>query len=348
MTAEALTRCPEHLRDSTAGRVLAELSSGTPCSGTALGAALGISRAAVGKAVGVLRELGAPVQAISGQGYLLPGGYEPLRPEVIDDWLRRYGVSPVPYGIRFRTASTSVDLRAPSDDAPSPATVALAAECQSAGRGRVGRSWSSPLGGVYVSVRTGLPTLTSPTVSFGLAAAVELAEIMERLGSPPGLKWPNDLLQDQRKVGGVLSEHAGELLGPCRMTVGVGINLREAPAVPGREAFPAGGLRPPPVQRPRNALVAGVIAAVVRAQEVFAVEGFGAYRERWARYDALLGRRVTVVRPAPEAGLRPSDEAARGIVSGVDEFGRVLLEPAPGASLVPVASGEVQAAGESL
>ncbi|MDR3153047.1 MAG: biotin--[acetyl-CoA-carboxylase] ligase [Deltaproteobacteria bacterium] len=123
-----------------------------------------------------------------------------------------------------------------------PELSSLFADCQSAGRGRFGRAWASPPGGVYASLRLPLaPPFAGSAAGLALAVLVCLA-LEEETGLRPQIKWPNDILLDGRKTGGILLENRqGALMA------GIGLNVGAPPGLPeGRvpEAPPPGALPP--------------------------------------------------------------------------------------------------------
>jgi BirA family biotin operon repressor/biotin-[acetyl-CoA-carboxylase] ligase len=114
-------------------------------------------------------------------------------------------------------------------------TTVVAAE-QTAGRGSRGRGWHSPRGGLWLSMllrpaRTGVELLS-------LRAGLAIAQSLDRLGPGIGLKWPNDLMWGERKLGGVLCEARWAAAAVCWVSVGVGLNVRNpiAPELAGKAA----------------------------------------------------------------------------------------------------------------
>jgi len=124
---------------------------------------------------------------------------------------------------------------------PSPVPVVVVAQAQTGGRGRFDRTWvSPPEGGLYLTVRIpwSRPLAQAPLVSMG--AALALARLCEELGCLGiTLKWPNDLLLDQRKAAGILAEMHHPPRLPPQLLVGVGLNVSLAHAVLSRVGQPA-------------------------------------------------------------------------------------------------------------
>jgi BirA family transcriptional regulator, biotin operon repressor / biotin---[acetyl-CoA-carboxylase] ligase len=206
--------------------LLRALASGRAVSGAALGRELGVSRAAVWKAVRRLVDLGLDIEALPGRGYRL------ARPLTLLD---RDGVqAALPAGIAARLGvlevlaeTDSTNARVLAAERPVGELVACLAEYQSAGRGRRGRQWLSPPGaGICLSVGGRVPAAPSDYAALPTAVGVACAAALEALGVRGiGLKWPNDLLLDGGKLGGILIELRGESQGPATVAVGLGLNI---------------------------------------------------------------------------------------------------------------------------
>jgi nicotinate-nucleotide pyrophosphorylase (carboxylating) len=206
-----------------------------------------------------------------------------------------------------------------------PGAVFVARE-QTAGRGRHGRTWASPPGaGLYLTAVLPGP-VAAPSLT--LAAAVAVAEaVASATGVESRVKWPNDLLWDGRKWGGILAESAHGPDGDV-VLLGVGVDVRDAPGLPADAVSleEAGGRALDPEE-----LLAPVLARLgVRLAE-FARGGFAAVADAYARRSALgAGDRVSV----EGAGQGPST----AIVAGIDPEGRLLLEGFP----APIASATIR------
>ena len=248
-------------------------------SGEALAARLGVSRVAVHKRVARMRALGYPVVS-SARGYRWQEGAPAPRPLA-----RRYR-GPLLERVYYlaEVGSTQDALRAMAE-AGAPEGRLVVAEAQTAGRGRRGRSWLSPRGGLYFSLllRPRLPLAALPRVS--LAAGAALA----RAAGVGGLKWPNDLLApDGRKLAGILME--ADLRGEevRYLVLGVGLNFDPPPAPEG-----AGLAAYAPAGR------AEVLARFLAELEpLYArLDDAEAVLAAWRAHDLTLGRAVRVTAP---------------------------------------------------
>ncbi|WIG54529.1 MAG: Biotin operon repressor / Biotin--protein ligase [Rhodanobacteraceae bacterium] len=285
--------------------VLALLASGGCHAGPDMARRLGISRAAVWKQIEALRAAGLDVQS-SESGYCLEPPLEWIDPATIHAGLpaairRRVG------GIEnhWRLDSTSSECLRRAGELPDRSFVF--ADWQDAGRGRRGRQWvSPPATNLQFSCLKRFAGGYAALSGLSLAVGIAVADALEDCGARGiGLKWPNDLVHGDAKLGGILIELGGEFMGPCHAVVGVGINLRAPPAM--RRALDrpctdlrdvCGGKAPS-----RNALASALVARLVEALDLFDDSGFAAFADAWNARDALNGRAIRV-------------DGARGVFEG--------------------------------
>lgn len=191
-----------------------------------------------------------------------------------------------------RCASTnSVLLAGPLDRA-----VLLAADAQSAGRGRRGRRWHSPAGyGVLFSL--GLPLQRAPSELSGLSIVAGIAAVraLRALGArETALKWPNDLLLRGAKLGGILVETRARGTGSAAV-VGMGLNHRLAPGLAARLKREVAALedvlRPLPA---RNAVIVALAREVLAALRAFDASGLEPFRSDWEALHAYAGKALRV------------------------------------------------------
>jgi BirA family transcriptional regulator, biotin operon repressor / biotin---[acetyl-CoA-carboxylase] ligase len=196
----------------------------------------------------------------------------------------------------------------------------LVAERQTAGRGRLGRVWQSNPGD---SLTFSLSLPLSPRDWSGLSLAVGLS-LAERLHPQVGLKWPNDLWWQDRKLGGILVE-AASMGGHSHVVVGVGLNIRPRPSE-GLNTAPAAltELRP---ELSAASCLAEVALPLVQMLMVFEREGFAPLQARFAARDVLSGRRVH------------TSDGQVGAAAGVSASGAFQLQTDTG--LHPIHSAEV-------
>ncbi len=207
--------------------------------------------------------------------------------------------------------STNTLLLTRADNAPSGAV--LVAERQTAGRGRMGRQWhAEPDASLTFSLLHKLPRGTVPS-GLSLAVGVGVAEALRELGvAGVALKWPNDILREGRKLGGILIELAG-----ASAVIGIGLNLRLPAELPEELRGVATALD---LDIDRNQLLARLLASLHGVLESFGGDGFASLRERWLALNAYAGMPVRVI----------SEFAVpvEGICMGIDVDGALLLETA--------------------
>jgi BirA family biotin operon repressor/biotin-[acetyl-CoA-carboxylase] ligase len=308
-------------------QVFACLADGQFHSGEELAKTLGVSRSAVWKAVSALRELGATLQAVKNRGYRLPQGEEPLDPAMIRGHLARE--------VRDHVARIEAVWSIPSTNTallgrPNPrsgTSEVLLAEYQSAGRGRRGRAWLAPPGGaICLSLSWTFPEVPQDLGALGLVIGVCTLRALTELGvSGARLKWPNDLLVGEKKLGGVLIELRAESAGPACVVIGIGLNVALGAAVlkqvadAGTAATDLAGAGLGAVSR--NVVTAALLGNCVRGLVEFARQGLKPFIEEWRAADALRGRPVNV---------SGAEGTARGLARGIDLHGALLVETPQG------------------
>jgi BirA family transcriptional regulator, biotin operon repressor / biotin---[acetyl-CoA-carboxylase] ligase len=214
--------------------------------------------------------------------------------------------------------------------------VLLAAEEQTAGRGRRGRSWhSAPGRDITFSLARRIARPARELAALSLVAGVAVAKALRTLGvGTAGLKWPNDLVVDGAKLGGILVETRSQG-GTSLAVIGIGINFQPKPELQHRLrrriATMTDLLSPPPS---RNEIVKEIALAMLAALDAFEARGFEAAREEWLALHAHAGQRL-LVRLADGRRLT-------GIASGLSEDGSLQLHTRTG--LRSVRSGQVLSA----
>lgn len=306
-------------------------ADGRPVSGEDLAQRFGISRVAVGKHVNALRATGYQIAAVQGRGYSLTGVPDvPLPAEVRRElrstiWQRLEGGG--------ETGSTNADAAALARAGAVHGTAVLASR-QTAGRGRLGRSWESPTGGVYVSAVLRPPLAPAALTGMPLAVATGVARALERFGVEAEVKWPNDVRLGGSKLAGVLLEISAEADRTLWLVVGVGLNVV-------RPANPTGGAAYLADVAPGTGLAAAaaaVLDGISEGYHLLVEEGFGAVRAAFEARDELAGKPVCV-RDAVGGAV-----VAEGRAAGVDASGRLRVRGAGG--IVEVVSGDVTLAGD--
>ena len=294
-----------------AQRVFNALADGAVHSGEQLAQEQGVTRAAIWKAVGALQELGVEIEATTHRGYRLAKAMTPLDAQRIDAALPPELRTRLRRGdVAWSLASTNSALLAPRSSAdaelPPGQFDFLAAEYQSAGRGRSSRQWFAPPGGALcLSLAWSFASLPKGAAALSLAVGVCALRALASIAPlDVHLKWPNDLLSGERKLGGILIELRAESGGPAYVVIGIGINCALGERVTGQVrdsgADPVDLASLGVKQCDRNELAAALIREIVRGVLEFERSGLAPFAADWAAADALAGRVVTVALPDGE------------------------------------------------
>lgn len=205
--------------NETQSAVLSALTEG-PISGPELAQQLGISRAAVWKQIEALRQ----------QGFEIAGehGYELQSVPEFGGAAIEFGLD-APVSIEYHDTIGSTNTRARELARIKETNIAVVANEQTGGRGRLGREWHSPSGGIWLSIllRPELPAMHAPV--YTLAAAVATTRAVRNAGCDATIKWPNDVQVDGNKLAGILTEMEGEADRISWLVVGIGINANVDP-----------------------------------------------------------------------------------------------------------------------
>lgn len=308
-------------------RVLTLLADGEVHSGEELGQALGVSRTAVWKQLKKLEDLGISLHSVKGQGYRLENGLELLEAERIRGHLSP-DVTELLCELDLCGSIDSTNTRA-LERARNGAACGLAclAEHQSAGRGRHGRQWVSPYGrNIYLSLVWEFGSGVAALEGLSLAVGVAIVRALRGNGIEGAqLKWPNDVLWQEKKLAGVLLEMTGEPSGICQVVIGIGINVGMLASE--AEAIDQAWVSLHSIDRAvsRNKLAADLLNQLLPLLTGYEQSGFGPLRNEWEALDCFGSREVDV---------RMGDKVITGRVLGVNETGALRLETAAGEELV--------------
>jgi len=263
-------------------------------SGEEIAAGLGISRSAVWKQVQSLRSNGYEVEASPKKGYKLEKLPDILSAELVECGLETdfVGRSLFCYP---ETNSTNLIAKEMAPSAPNGA--AVLAEVQTGSRGRMGRYWLSPPGGVWMSVILKPRIPLREAFRINLAASVAVARTIYGLyGLEAGIKWPNDLIVGEKKICGVLTEIGAEMDCLDYAVVGIGINANlDLDPVSFPEEWNATSIsRELGRNVSRIRLVQRVLLEVERAYKEM-TESFDSVHREWSDRSITLGRRVRII-----------------------------------------------------
>ena len=321
-------------------KILSLLADGEFHSGTELAELLGVSRSAICKQLSGLAALGLHHSAVSGKGYRLDKPLELLESSKINAVLNDQNKVLIPtLEIHDSLDSTNSYLMEHSRNNAESGFVCFA-EHQTAGKGRRGRQWVSPYGSnIYVSMlwRFQQGGITS-TAGLSLAIGVAVIRALKLYGiNDVGLKWPNDIYSQGKKLGGILIEVSGEADGPCAAVIGLGLNLflPEHQAQTITQAWTDLTQVSGEIPVLRNQLAGTLLNEMLAVVNGFEMDGIKAYLDEWRSYDCLKGKAAT---------LFIGQQQIEGIVEGIDDKGLILIKK-PDGLVQAFASGEVSFSG---
>jgi len=301
-------------------------------SGESLCREFGITRSAVWKHIGRLRDAGCRIEAVTGSGYRLEALSGTPTAEEVSLFLETRDAGSV-FHYHKQAESTNLLARNLAAEGAPEGTV-IVAETQSAGRGRLGRLWVSPAGAnLYFSLilRPKVPSFRIPQITLLAAASIRRALLDACPAVVAGIKWPNDILSGGRKLCGVLCEMQSDTDRAHFVVAGIGINVNQE-VFSGELQGKATSLRLETGSSVcRSVLLAGVLK---RFEELYLqwlqADDLGFIRPELERHSVLLGQRVVVER---------FSQQLEGIATGIAPAGELLLLAADGNEL-KIGSGE--------
>lgn len=301
--------------------------NGTPrfVSGAALAADFNVTRSAIWKSMRQLRALGAEIDAITHRGYRLA---LPISSLTTGGVLERL---PGQTRARLRHGECAAQVESTNSELlsrplpPAGGFDFLTAEYQNAGRGRRGRQWLAPPGSaICLSWSWCFEGLAANLGALSLAVGVGVRRALASLGIDGiGLKWPNDLMTQHGKLGGILIEMRSEISGPVHVVVGLGLNValgekvRNEISLLGTAATDLAqfcGASPTPHREP---LVAALLQHGVAAMSEFAQSGLVGFLDEYRSTDTLNGQAVRIL---------GQGEPLDGMACGIDDDGALKVQ----------------------
>jgi BirA family biotin operon repressor/biotin-[acetyl-CoA-carboxylase] ligase len=307
--------------------------SGRYVSGEQLSAQLNVSRTAIWKHIRNLKQQGYEIDAIPRRGYRILSSPAKIEPERLQSLLstKTAGRTCV-----YETAvdSTQTVAHRLVAEGAGEGTLVIAEE-QTAGRGRRGRSWHSPRGkGIWMSLvlKPDLPLYRTPQLTL-LAAVAACRALRQETGVPVGIKWPNDLLVQGRKICGILLESQTEdhQLRYVVAGFGVSVNLEAGDYPPELRDKATSLLIESGKRQDRTACIAAILNEFERLYESYLQSGFEPIRTLWEALSVTLGSRVRIEQSAG---------TVEGLAEGLDESGALLVRTDDG-QVHKMISGEI-------
>jgi BirA family biotin operon repressor/biotin-[acetyl-CoA-carboxylase] ligase len=303
------------MRD-TCLRIVDLLGDGEFVSGAVLGDALCVSRTAVWKHLNKLEDWGVPIEKARGRGYRITGGMELLHERQILDGISKPACQLLGGLQVLETTDSTNNVVRSEIEKDAPQGFVCFAERQSGGRGRHGREWVSPFGrNLYMSLSWHFDEGAAALEGLSLAVGVGVARVVESFGvSNVALKWPNDILLDKQKVGGVLLEMMGDPIGRCQVIVGVGINLGMTEGVAIDQPWADLNSH---AQISRNQLASALLSELLPLLDAYTGCGFQAHHAEWESLDAYRDSPIKLITPRM---------TVRGLGRGVSATGAIQIE----------------------
>ena len=305
-------------------RLLKEADGGC-VSGEEIASRLGVSRTAVWKHIQELKNIGYEIDSISRNGYTLRSVPDRLLPEEVKDGLQ---TSIIGRNIVYfeDIASTNNEAKRIAAQENAPDGTIVVSEAQGGGKGRLSRSWFSPkYKGLWFSVilRPNFLPQEAPKCTLMVAAAI--AGALRKFGIAAGIKWPNDVLFDGKKLNGTLTEMSAEMERINYVVVGTGLNVNVDP-----EDYPddvkeiATSLSIIKGEKvPRIAVFRAILEKLEELYIDVQKNGFGKVFREWRKYSVTLGQEVNVI------GIGDHESFA-GKAVDIDDDGALLVETEKG------------------
>lgn len=308
-------------------QLLLELSDGQFHSGNELGKKMNLSRTSIWKQINQLEANGIEIYSIRGKGYRIPNGLDLLSwgkvekhllPEVASELIK--------VDLRLTTESTNKEAMQACQQSNAQGYLFLS-EQQKSGRGRRGRTWVSPFGkNLYISLVWGFEQGICSMEGLSLMVGVAQVRALESLGiKGVQLKWPNDLLYNGKKLGGILIEINGETSGRSQVIIGMGLNVAMPESSSSIIEQPWIDIATISSEQPdRNQILAAILNQLILCLKEFKKLGFAAWVDEWHSLHAMQGKNVQ---------LYVGKELIKGICLGVDVSGVLRLQTESGVKL---------------
>ena len=283
--------------------------------GSQLGQRLNMSRQGVWKMLQKIQAQGIELESCKGRGYRFKHPlYLLSQKKIVQDlnWLSQDVV-----------VLESVDSSNRYLNKIDPKPKLVLAEAQSDGRGRMGRRWYSPFAqNIYMSLHYTFQKEVSLMHGVSLACAVSVIKALKQIlphdKDKLVIKWPNDILYQNKKLAGILIDLQADANGSCEVIIGIGLNVNMQTAPSALIRYPwcslahiAGNVLD------RNAVAVTLVRQLMSDMQLYQQQGFEPFCKAYDQYDALQGTLVT---------LKHHQQACKGIARGINEYGHLILD----------------------
>ncbi|MCL5260645.1 MAG: bifunctional biotin--[acetyl-CoA-carboxylase] ligase/biotin operon repressor BirA [Gammaproteobacteria bacterium] len=322
--------------NSNLKKLLKLLSDGEFHSGSALGKELQLTRSAIWKLIKQVKNLDIEVVAKTNQGYKIAQKIEFLNKTKIAHYLpnkyRKYLselaiFDELPSTNSYLTESVKTNIK----------PQICFAEMQTSGKGRLGRKWISPFArNIYLSVLWQFDKKIEELSGLSIAVAVAVAKALELYGIKHdiGLKWPNDILWQKRKLAGILIEISGETHHLYNAVIGIGLNIAMPKDAAKKIDQPWADIAEITQAVPeRNKLVGVLLDQLFTTLDIYQQQGITPFLAPWRKLDVSLNKKITVITPMQKKIV--------GIGKGIDTSGQLVIEDQSNGKLFKFVSGEV-------
>ena len=295
------------------------LNDGEYHSGSELGKALNISRNAIWKHINQLNKFGIELESAQSKGYCLRQPLILLDKNKIKKMVNYSGQLKLEkIDILASITSTNDYLKLLPYKNINHVNICLA-EHQTKGRGRLGRAWHSPFGAnIYLSLSWVVAQDVSKFSGLSLAIALSVVQALSNYQLPLTIKWPNDIIWDNKKLAGILTELNAESHGLTQIIIGIGLNVNMPHTTKNAIDQPWAALEKIlNSYQDRNKIVGNLINHILYTLDDFEQKGFSYFIKQWQQYDHLFGKKINIYQ---------GKDSIVGIAAGVNENGHLLLQ----------------------
>lgn len=312
------------------------LGNGQFHSGEDIAKQIAVSRANVWHYINELDKLDlfdTPILRVRGRGYQLPYPIDWLDADKIQQTLITQGVL-FPFQIQVFNQLPSTNTYLMQTHQTHSGHVILT-EWQTEGRGRRGKQWQAKIGGsLTFSLLWRFEQDAQRLAGLSLVIGIALVRALSHFSIPVQLKWPNDLIVNYQKLGGILIELKGDLSGPCDAVIGIGLNIDLPRSLYETVDQPIIDLKKLTTALPtRNDIVATILSELAVILPQFAQAGFAPFQEEWLTYHAYTHRPVRLITTREEEKIV--------VIEGISDTGALIIRHQDTQKSETLFSGEV-------